>query len=181
MHSLCTLSYKYTTSPAGSAWRLITCCISSCTPYKRVYVCIYQLYTYMHVCTVVLKLIYALTKGKFVFCNCLCLVYSNSRLSLFLCVSLKALWQIPIYGFQLDLFLPKNLSGILSVDIKLKYWNLLSLSLWHFIGIFYIHSLFIPCTDNNNKWFCTVFYWFRIFPFRFCLIYLCTRDKEQNL
>lgn len=34
---------------------------------------------------------------------------------------LSALWQIPIYGFQLDLFLPKNLSGILSVDIKLKY------------------------------------------------------------
>lgn len=47
--------------------------------------------------------------------------------SLSLCVSLKALWQIPIYGFQLDLFLPKNLSGILSVDIKLKYWNLLSI------------------------------------------------------
>lgn len=144
MHSLCTLSYKYTTSPAGSAWRLITCCISSCTPYKRVYVYIYQLYTYMHVCTVVLKLIYALTKGKFVFCNCLCLVYSNSPLSLFLCVSLKALWQIPIYGFQLDLFLPKNLSGILSVDIKLKYWNLLSLSLAfhrYFLYPLTLHSL----------------------------------------
>lgn len=71
----------------------------------------------MHVCTVVLKLHSQKANLYFVIAFAL----SIQTLSLFLCVSLKALWQIPIYGFQFDLFLPKNLSGILSVDIKFKY------------------------------------------------------------